>query len=61
MAKYVLDMERFRQVARQAAAEGCVLLYNEKDTLPVKRTQTSLYLDEVHGITIKAEPDPADL
>ncbi len=36
MAKYVLDMERFRQVARQAAAEGCVLLYNEKDTLPVK-------------------------
>lgn len=29
-------MERFSRLACQAAAEGSVLLYNEKDTLPVK-------------------------
>ena len=37
MAEYVLDMKRFGRLACQAAAEGCVLLYNEKDTLPVKK------------------------
>ena len=25
MAKYVLDMEKYKQLARQASAEGCVL------------------------------------
>ena len=30
MAKYVLDMERFRQVARQGSSRGMCALYNEK-------------------------------
>ena len=39
MAKYVLDMEKYKQLARQASAEGCVLLKNDKDTLPIRGNQ----------------------
>ena len=34
---YRLDMERYAELARQAVAEGCVLLENENGTLPVKK------------------------
>ncbi|MFQ9637318.1 MAG: glycoside hydrolase family 3 C-terminal domain-containing protein, partial [Eisenbergiella sp.] len=40
MGKYYLDMEEYRQLARQAVAEGCVLLKNENNTLPVKEGET---------------------
>ena len=40
MGKYYLDMEEYRQLARQAVAEGCVLLKNENNTLPVKEGDT---------------------
>ena len=39
MSKYVLDMEKYKQLARQASAEGCVLLKNDKDTLPIRGNQ----------------------
>lgn len=39
MAKHVLDMEKYKQLARQASAEGCVLLKNDKDTLPIRDNQ----------------------
>lgn len=39
MANYTLDMEKYKQLARQASAEGCVLLKNEKETLPIRDNQ----------------------
>ena len=35
--KYELDMEQYAKVARQAAAESCVLLKNENATLPIQK------------------------
>lgn len=36
MGKYTLDMEKYKSLARQAVAEGCVLLKNDNNTLPLK-------------------------
>ena len=40
MGKYYLDMDEYKRLARQAAAEGCVLLKNENNTLPVREGET---------------------
>lgn len=37
MGTYSIDMETYKSLARQAAAEGCVLIKNENDTLPLKK------------------------
>ncbi len=36
MNKYKLDLEKYAALARQAVAEGCVLLENENQTLPLR-------------------------
>lgn len=36
MNRYMLDMGRYQALARQAAAESCVLLENENNALPLK-------------------------
>ncbi len=36
MANYTLDMEKYRALARQVAAESCVLLKNDAQTLPIR-------------------------
>ncbi|MFP4198768.1 MAG: glycoside hydrolase family 3 protein [Halanaerobium sp.] len=37
MEKVKLDLEKYASLSRQAAAEGCVLLRNEKEALPIKK------------------------
>jgi beta-glucosidase len=37
MEKVKLDLEKYAAISRQAAAEGCVLLRNEKQALPIKK------------------------
>ena len=44
MANYTLDMERYSALARQASAEGCVLLKNDNQTLPIRKgTKVSVF------------------
>ncbi|WFR55733.1 glycoside hydrolase family 3 C-terminal domain-containing protein [Anaerocolumna sp. AGMB13025] len=37
MGKYSIDMEHYKRLAREVAAEGCVLIKNDKQTLPVRK------------------------
>ena len=37
MGKYAVDSEKYAILARQAVAEGCVLVKNENQTLPLRR------------------------
>lgn len=37
MANYTLDMAKYRALARQVAAESCVLLKNDAQTLPIRK------------------------
>lgn len=39
MKEFRLNMEKYKRLARQAAAEGCVLLKNENQALPLKEKE----------------------
>lgn len=37
MGKYSIDIEKYKRIAREAVAEGCVLLKNDNQTLPIRK------------------------
>lgn len=58
MAKMVLDMEKYAECARAAAAEGQVLLCNENNVLPIPEGWQ--YLAEFRPTITRAEPARAE-
>jgi len=60
MGKFTpLDFEEYVALARQAAAEGCVLLKNDNEALPLRKGD-KVAVFGLHSIIIRADWAPAD-
>ena len=56
MKKMVLDHKAYEETARQAVAEGQVLLLNQNHVLPLRKVQDLPCLAECSSIIIKVGP-----
>ena len=56
MEKMILDFDGYIRTARQAVAEGQVLLLNENQALPLKKIRRWHCLEESSCTITKAEP-----
>lgn len=61
MSKFTLDWKQYAALARQAAAEGCVLLENKNNTLPLAEGETCAVFGRTQFEYYKAELDLAVL
>ena len=52
--KYTLDWNEYAKLSRQMAAEGCVLLQNENNTLPIKKKEKVAIFGRVQTDYIKS-------
>lgn len=52
----VLDWNQYVALARQTVAEGCVLLENKDQALPLVKMRRWQYLEESRITIIRAEP-----
>lgn len=61
MGKFTpLDFEEYVALARQAAAEGCVLLKNDNEALPLRKGDKVAVFGRIASIIIRADWAPAD-
>ena len=52
MNRYELDLNKYASLARAAAAEGCVLLENKNNALPIKKGEKKLRCTAAPPLTI---------
>ena len=61
MRKVKLDLDKYAALARQASAEGCVLLRNEDKALPIKKGEKVSVFGRNNYTIIRVVPDPVGL
>ena len=61
MSEYAVEENKYAALARQTVAEGCVLLKNDNEVLPIRAGEKIAVFGEGHLIIIKADLVQVDL
>ena len=57
MKQFGLNMENYQKLARQAAAEGCVLLENRNHALPLEKEERIFIYQTLEKIRVKIKKE----